>query len=76
MIFHSSLSDSKFPQVSNILLSIMADLNYAVVWMVSSLFVICKFSSPSTNPLLTVAIAIDITVIFTLISFFHFTSKV
>ena len=34
MAFHKSLSDSKSPQVSRTLLSILADLNYALVWMV------------------------------------------
>ena len=36
MVFHWSLSDSKFPQVSRTLLSILAVLNNAVVWMVST----------------------------------------
>ena len=36
VIFHWSLSDNKSPQVSSILLSILADLNNAVVWMVST----------------------------------------
>ena len=36
MVFHKSLSDSKFPQVSRTLLSILAVLNNAVVWMVST----------------------------------------
>ena len=35
MVFHWSLSDSKSPQVSKTLLSILAVLNNAVVWMVS-----------------------------------------
>ena len=33
MVFHWSLSNSKFPQVSGTLLSILAVLNDAVVWM-------------------------------------------
>ena len=37
MVFHWSLSDSKSPQVSRTLLSILADLSNAVVWMVSFL---------------------------------------
>ena len=45
MIFHWSLSDSKFPQVSRTLLSILADVNNAVVWTVSSHPVISKSSS-------------------------------
>ena len=36
MVFHWSLSDTKSPQVSRILLSILADLNKDVVWMVSN----------------------------------------
>ena len=36
MVFHWSLRDSKSPQVSRTLLSILAVLNYAVVWMVST----------------------------------------
>ena len=36
MVFHWSLSDSKSPQVSRILLSILAVFNNAVVWMVST----------------------------------------
>ena len=35
MIFHGSLSVSKSPKVSRTLLSILTDLNNAVVWMVS-----------------------------------------
>ena len=35
MVFHWSLSGSKFPQLSRTLLSIQADLNNAVVWTVS-----------------------------------------
>ena len=35
MVFHWSLSDSKFSQVSRTLLSILADFSQAVVWMVS-----------------------------------------
>ena len=34
MVFHWSLSDNKSPQVSRTLLSILADLKNAVVWMV------------------------------------------
>ena len=40
MIFHWSPSDSNFPQVSRTLLSILADLNNAVVCMVSILSLI------------------------------------
>ena len=50
---HRSLSDSKSPQVSRTLLRILADLNNAVVWMVSTRPLIFKSSSPCTNPLVT-----------------------
>ena len=36
MLFHWSLSDSKFPQISRTLLSIQTDLDNAVVWIVST----------------------------------------
>ena len=36
MVFHRSLRDSKFPQVSRTLLSIPADLKTVVAWMVST----------------------------------------
>ena len=35
MIFHWSLSDSKFPLISSTLLSILGNLNNTVVWIVS-----------------------------------------
>ena len=54
MVSRRSLSDNKSPQVSGTLLSILADLNNAVVWMVSTRPLIFKFSSPCTNPLMTV----------------------
>ena len=53
MVFHWSLSDSKSPQVSRTLLSILAYLNNVVVWTVSTRPVISKSSSPCTNPLVT-----------------------
>ena len=36
IFFHWSLRDSKFPQVSRTLLNILADLNNAVIWMIST----------------------------------------
>ena len=42
MVFHWSFSDSKSPQVSWILFTILADLNNAVVWMVSTCPIISK----------------------------------
>ena len=54
MVFHWSLSDSKSPQVSRILLSILAVLYNAVVWMVSTRQPTSKSSCPFSNPLVTV----------------------
>ena len=54
MVFHWSLSDSKSPQVSRILLSILAVLNSAVVWVVSTRPSTSRSSSPFSNPLVTV----------------------
>ena len=51
MVFHWSLSAIKFPQVSRTLLSILVDLNDAVVWMVSACRLMSKSSSPFTQPL-------------------------
>ena len=54
MVFHWSLSDSKSLQVPWTLLSILAVLNNAVVWMVSTRPPTSKSSSPFSNPLVTV----------------------
>ena len=54
MVFHWSLSDSKSPQVSRTLLSILAVFNNAVVWMVSTRPPTSKSSRPFNNPLVTV----------------------
>ena len=55
MVFHWSLSDSKSPHVSRTLLSILTDLNNAVVWIVSTRpFISNSFTSPFINPLVTV----------------------
>ena len=40
MIFHWSLSDSKFPQVSRTLLSILAVLSNVVIWIISTRIII------------------------------------
>ena len=48
------MSDSKSPQVSRTLLSILTDLNNAVVWMVSTCPFISKSSSLFINLLVTV----------------------
>ena len=79
MIFHLSLSDSKSPQVPRTLLSILADLNNAAVWMVSTRTVISKSFSYCMNPLITVTrtpIIIDIIITCMFLSFFQFLSKV
>ena len=54
MIFHWSLSDSKSPQDFMTLLSILAVLNNAVVWMVSTRPPTSKSSSLFNRPLVTV----------------------
>ena len=53
MVFCWSLSDSKSPQVSRTLLSILAVFNNAVIWMVSIRMPISKSSRPFDNPLVT-----------------------
>ena len=79
MVFHWSLRDSKSPQVSRTLLSILAVLNNAVVWMVSTRPSTSESSSPFNSTLVTVPkapIPIGIIVNFMLHSFFQFPSKV
>ena len=73
-VFHWNLSDSKSPQVTRTLLSILADLNIAVVWMVSTCPPSSKLSSPFINTSVTVPrtpITIRIIVIFMFHSFFN-----
>ena len=73
-IFHWGLSDNKLPQVSRIILSILAVLNNVVVWMVSTCPLISKSFSPFNNTLVTVPkapIMIGIIVTFMLHSFFN-----
>ena len=79
MVFHWSLSDSKSPQVSRTLLSILAVLNNAVVWMASTRPPTSKSSSPFSIPLVTTpnapnAISVIVACMFR--SFFQFPSKV
>ena len=77
--FHWSLSDSKSPQVSRTLLSILAVLNNAVVWMVTTQPPTSKSSRPFNNPLVTVTkatISIGIIVTFMFHSFFQISSEV
>ena len=74
MVFHWRLSDSKSPQVSWTLLSILAVFHNAVVWMVSTRSPTSKSSRPFNNPLVTVPkapITIGIIVTFMFQSFFN-----
>ena len=78
MVFHWSLSDSKSPQTSWTLLSILAVLKNLAVWMVSTHPSTSKSSSPFSNPLVTVPNApITIGIIITCMfhSFFNFLSR-
>ena len=80
MVFHWNFSDNKSSQVSRTLLSILADLNNVVVWMVASRPLISKSTSSSTIFLVTLLrapITIAITVTFMFHSFpFQFSNKV
>ena len=79
MVFHWRLSDSKLPQVSRTLLSILAVFNNAVVWIVSIRSPTSKSSKPFHNPFVTVPkalITIGIIVTFMFHCFFQFSSKV
>ena len=74
MVFHGRLSDSKSPQVSRTLLSILAVFNNAVVWMVPTRPPTSKSSRPFNNHLVTVPkapITIGIIVTFIFHSFFN-----
>ena len=74
MVSHWILSDSKSPQVSRTILSILADLNNAVVWMVSTRPLISKSSNSYTSLLVTVPrapITLGITVTFMFHNFFN-----
>ena len=71
---HWSLNDSKSPQVSKTLLSILAVLNNAVVWIVSTHPPTSKSSSPLNNLLVIVLkapITIGIIVFFMFHNFFN-----
>ena len=73
MAYHWRFSESKSHQVSRTLLSILVDLNNAVVWMFSTCSHISKSSSLFTKPLgivLRASITIGITVTFMSRSFF------
>ena len=67
MVFHWSLSDNKSPQVSRNILSILADLDNAVVWMVSTRPPVSKtlFTHPSvTVPRAPIVIGLIVTFMF------------
>ena len=73
MVFPWCLSDSKSPQVSSTLLTILDELNNAVVWMVSTCPLISKSSNHFTNLFVTVPskpVITGITVTFTFHNFF------
>ena len=73
IVFHWSLSDSKSPQVSRTPISILANLNNIVVWMVPICPPISNSSSPLSKPwgsVWSVPITIGITVTFMFHSFF------
>ena len=79
MVFLWNLSDSKSPQVSRTLLSILAVRNNRVVWMDSTHPPTSKSSSPFSNRLVIfwnapITIGIIVTCMFP--SFFNFRSKV
>ena len=74
MVFPWRLSDSKSPQVSRTLLSILAVFNNAAVWMVSTRPPTSKSSCPFNNPLVIVLkapITVGIIVTFMFHSFFN-----
>ena len=78
MVFQWSLSDRKSLQVTRTLLSILADLNNHVVWIVSIHPLISDSSSPLSKSLRTVpSIPITVGIIIILIfhSFFFFFSS-
>ena len=69
MVFNWSLHESKSLQVSTTLLRILADLNNAIVWMVSTRPLISNSSNPFINTFVTVPrapiiIGINITFMF------------
>ena len=78
MVFHCSLSDSQSPQVSRTLLSILADLNNVVVWMIFTFPLISKSSRSFTKPLgfvpsapNIIGITVNIILLYALLEFFR-----
>ena len=77
MVFHERLWDNKSFQVSRNLLSILADLHNAVVWIVSIRLPTFNSSSPFSKPLATVLSApITTGITVTLCSTAKFSGKV
>ena len=77
-VFHRRLSNSKSPQVSRTLLSILTIFNNVVVWMVSTWPPTSKSSRPFNKPLVTVPkapITIGIIVTFIFHSFFNYLAR-
>ena len=75
MVFHWSLSDSKFHQVSRTFLGILAVLKNAVVWTVSTRSPTSKSSIPFNSPLVTVRKApITVGIIVTFMFHYFFNS--
>ena len=74
MVLHWNLSDSKSPEVSRTLLSILAVLSNAVIWIVSTRPPTFKSSRPFNYPLVIVSkasITIGTIVTFMFHSFFN-----
>ena len=74
MVYHRNLSDSKSHQISRTLLSILADLNNAVVWMILILTLIFNSSSSLSKSLgivLSALATIGVIVIFMFHRFLH-----
>ena len=72
MVFRWSLSESKSPQVSKTLLSVLVDVNNIIIWMISFCPLISKSPSLIIYPLVTITrapITIGITVTFMFIVF-------
>ena len=74
IVFHWRLSDSKSPQVSRTLLSILAVFNNAVVWMVSTRRLTSFNNSLVTVPKAPITIGMIVTFMFLI--FFQFSCKV
>ena len=69
MVFHWSLSDSKYPQISRTLLSILVDFNNAIIWILSTRPPISNSSGPLIKEIVSsTPITIGITVTF---RFYH-----